>query len=713
MKYLRRFSIIVFILIAVLHYSNQVVHASAIGEIEEFNKLDGDAKYLGNDYIDNYSLDIEKTDIFDTGDKMMNNIANGFFSFFKVFANLVCSIFYFAMKFDITDLLGNQINGIQKAMNNSIFSPLFTLACVGIAFSMIKRLLKQDVVGIMSEIVKVIGLVVFSILIVNHSDTVLSNTTKITKEISTDVLTEMNSQMKVSGKNTSYAAESAGVLWVNLIHEPWKSLEFGTAPDRETVDKFLNTKEGSAERKDLVKEYEKDNEGTFKKSKGMSRFGLLLAYLFPFLIKCCVYIAVAVIQLVFQLMALFFVLMAPLVLILAMVPGYEGMIGGWLKKVLETQIGILIITFMMALMIKIDISLYNLVPQIGWYVGIFLQIGLSIGLFLGRNKILHVFTNIQRSAGNPRYLQMQMKHMGNPYKAIENMQRRISISQNTAGKSKSKHIEKSVAEKPDKPEYASPEHKKSSSGVKQHPRPRSYERNNIPDYVATPTQYNQRDTSDLHAIWENAVPKEELNQDKEKPRQNSTDRKESYHRAARPTTSGALHRNSSKPNISHNDPPKGSSMVERPRTYSTRATKENAADRKDSVIKTNSDTQRAKENHVKSISVTGSDEKLVVIPKSNKKEKRPKTSEVTRVNNSEKPKTTSIEQHSKKSSGREYPAEAVDRPILLNGKPIERPTTQDNRDLKKNSKKKFKEKISKNKSKEKTSKVPKNRKGKK
>lgn len=55
------------ILLTGILFPAQTVQASssAIGDVTEFNNLSGNAKYLGVDYRDNYSLDIVETDISD------------------------------------------------------------------------------------------------------------------------------------------------------------------------------------------------------------------------------------------------------------------------------------------------------------------------------------------------------------------------------------------------------------------------------------------------------------------------------------------------------------------------------------------------------------------------------------------------------------------------------------------------------------------------
>ncbi|SFS08106.1 CD3337/EF1877 family mobilome membrane protein, partial [Anaeromicropila populeti] len=416
MKKIKLVCLIVLCILIGVGSSTKIVKAdssSGVGTITEFNELDGDAAYLNEKYRDNYYLDIEKTGILDTGDKVINDIANILFSFIKFLAVLVVSTFYFTMDFDIVALIEPQLNAIQKALNTSVFKPLFVIAFMGTAFIIIKRMIKRDMAGALTEVLKVIGIVALSFFVVNESATALSGCTNITKSISVNALNGINSSMGISGDGNSYAATAAGVLWVNLIHEPWKTLEFGNSnPTEEEMNAFLNETPGSEKRKELVKSYKDDS--TFSKGKGGSRIGFLLVYLIPFIIKSAIYLLVALIQLVFQLLAVFFLITAPVILLLALVPGYEtNIISIWLRKMLETQVSILIITFLMALLIKMDQLLYTLAGTYGWLVVLVLQTAIAVGLFFGRNKILSAFSGMQKGVMNPSYIKSKLAASGN------------------------------------------------------------------------------------------------------------------------------------------------------------------------------------------------------------------------------------------------------------------------------------------------------------
>lgn len=420
----KRFIILV-LAVLIFFVNPQVAKAETkdIADIDAFESLSGDSKYLGKTYRDNYYLDIEKTGMLESMEKAINDCANILFGIVKTGAYLVVSIFYFTMDFDVGKLLAPQINAIQDALNKSIFWPLFGLAFAGASFILIKRMIKRDMIGAGTEILKVIGIIVLSTLVVTQSGTVLSYATNITKEASKDALTGIKNDGGGTGLSmSSYAASAAGSIWETLVHNPWKSLEFGNSSYEETdVEAFLTTSPGTDERKALVKDFD---QSCFDKTRGVGRVVFLIIYLIPFFINCGVYMMVAIIQLLFQVLAVVYVLFAPLVLVLALIPGYESGIPSWLKKILETQISILIITFMMGLLIKMNDIVYALRFDYGWFVALVFQTIIAVGLVLKRNEILHMFSNLQSGVSRAGYAKASMIKSGNLYQSYENRKNR-------------------------------------------------------------------------------------------------------------------------------------------------------------------------------------------------------------------------------------------------------------------------------------------------
>ncbi|MBD5498130.1 MAG: hypothetical protein HDR11_10265 [Lachnospiraceae bacterium] len=376
----------------------------------------GDARYINKS--DNYYLDMEKTGLLETGQAIMNSIANMLFTFIKWLGKVTVVLFYYCMDFDMSEIFKNEINSIQSALNSGIFKPLFILGFCGSAVIMLKKMVKRDLLGAYGQILKVIGIVVLSILVVQDSATVLSETTKITKTISTQALMGMqgNSEANVS----DYAAQSAGVLWMNLIHQPWVFIEFnGENVDAETIDKFLSVEPNSSTRKDYIKDYAKDGGKAFDIDRAGEKIGFMFLYLIPFAIKSVIYILMALLTLFFQLIAIFYTFLAPVVLILSMVPGYEGMLTSWLRKVLESQLSILIMSFIIGLLLKMDTLLYDACAVTwGWLVVMIVQTVIAVCVLLKRNELLGALSKLQRGVSNPGYAKALMRNGVDGYKTL-------------------------------------------------------------------------------------------------------------------------------------------------------------------------------------------------------------------------------------------------------------------------------------------------------
>lgn len=396
--------------------------SSAIGEVQEFNNLSGNAKYLGSAYRDNYSLDIEEVEISDgigeylAGKTMegLNALAKVFFFLERLLAYLTVVVFYVSFNLNLVDLFGSQVSVIQQALNDSIFQPLFLMGCAAAFCVLIGRMLRQDLAGALGQIVKVIAIVMMSILVVTKSDTMLSMCNNITKEISLEILVGVNSANGYSDNINAFSGEAAGILWNNMVHQPWLTMEFGYTASDDQVLGLLSYKPGAEERKDAIAA---DESGSFLVERATERLGFSFLYLIPCIMKCGIYIIIVLIQLVFQLLSIVYLFMARLVLIVSLFPGYDGLIGGWLRKILETQISILVLSLIIGILIKFDELIFDWSRSVGfgWMIALTIQIAIAIALFLNRNKLLMAMSTVQRGVSNPRYLRNRMRLAGNVY----------------------------------------------------------------------------------------------------------------------------------------------------------------------------------------------------------------------------------------------------------------------------------------------------------
>ena len=389
--------------------------SSGIMISDELDDLEGDGKYVGSEYRNNYQLDVEKLGVTEVAEKALNALANIVFSVISCLGFLTVAIFYHALSFDLAALLQPQIDSIQLALHDSVFTPLLQVALMGAIVLAITKYARRDFSGLLGQLGKVIFIMVLSLMIVRDSATLLSYATSVTKSVSVSILTGI-SGTNVESNINNYSASAAGILWVSLVHEPWKSLEFGEYDyTSEDVEFFLSTS-SEKERADRVEEMMEGDSGPFAKGRSATRIGQGLIILITMSVKCVVYMLVAIMYIVFQLIAVFFTMMAPLILLLALIPGYDfEILGIWVRKIIETQIGVLIITFLMGVMIMIDGLLYNL------FVVLILQIGASLGLYVFRGQIFSAFNYAQRGVQNPWLVKRDLARSGNPYPGIERL----------------------------------------------------------------------------------------------------------------------------------------------------------------------------------------------------------------------------------------------------------------------------------------------------
>lgn len=119
------------------------------------------------------------------------------------------------------------------------------------------------------------------------------------------------------------------------------------------------------------------------------------------------------------------VLLAPIILLMALMPGYDFMIlGAWCRKMLEIQVGILVVTFLMGIMVLMDQLIQGMSYIIGWYIAVILQVAMCIGLYFFRYEVLGILSMATMMGNNPRrMMRTKFGYMENPYRYMVRMNR--------------------------------------------------------------------------------------------------------------------------------------------------------------------------------------------------------------------------------------------------------------------------------------------------
>lgn len=387
-KYIIRMTISLFLLCIgmILALSATSYASNPFNIAEDLKNLSGKYGYISK--IHNYYLDAQKTGLMDTGANILNNMANIQLNFIKNIVFAACSLFYYALDLNIAQMFGPQLNAIQAAMKSSVFEPLFLIGFAGSAIIILKRLLHRDLMGSYGQILKVISLFILSIMLVRESAGVISAATQITSSIGANILTGGDSS------TSSYAAKASGQIWYNMMHIPWEYLEFGNDDHEDTdAETLINLPVNDSDRARFIDNWT-GNAFTNDYRPG-EKVGFLLLYTIPLAAKSILYIFLGCILLLMQLMAVFYVILAPLVLILAMIPGYEHILSSWVRKLLESQLSILVMYFLIGMLLKLDELLYESVAvKWGWLIVIVVQTALYIGVILKRNELFGMFSSL-------------------------------------------------------------------------------------------------------------------------------------------------------------------------------------------------------------------------------------------------------------------------------------------------------------------------------
>lgn len=375
---------------------------NAINLAENFSNLP--APYNKITLFNNYYLDLQETRLLNTSPMVLNGAANIQLNYIKNIVRATSVIFYYALDFNLGELFGSQLQAIQAGLRSSVFQPLFLIGFAGSAIIILKRMLHPDLMGSYAQIVKVVVLFILSILVVRESSNMCAAATQITSSIGASILTGG------STSTSNYAARVSGQIWLNMLHTPWEYLEFGSDAHTEAdVDEILNLPVGYPERERKIANWT-DTAFTTDYRPG-ERLGFLILYTIPLSAKCILYILLGCILLLMQLMAVFYVMLAPLVLILAMIPGYDHILTSWIRKLLESQLSIMVMYFVVGLLMKVDELLYdNMAKQWGWFIVMVIQTALYIGVIIKRNELFSMFSSLGIS--NPiRYLNGEMSQV--------------------------------------------------------------------------------------------------------------------------------------------------------------------------------------------------------------------------------------------------------------------------------------------------------------
>ncbi|WP_283697404.1 energy-coupling factor transporter transmembrane component T [Clostridium perfringens] len=403
----------------------KVAHASTFlsygnGDDPFSSITNGWGQFVSDKYRNNYYLDILNLSTFEWLDKTMNMVINMMFSFIVLMAWFGINIFRFCFTNDIASSFGNTLEGVMTSLNNGVFNSFFTTVFMISLFSIVYQLWKKNYSAIASQLLVTALIFALSGVFANGAVEFLSASTDFSKKIGVQAIVSINGQRPNEENETTlenYSKEIVGTLWGNFVHQPWVMLEFdGKLPLQEdTVDKnnnninqktemysqqILSHPEGSSEREKVLEDVRKEyGDDLFSEDSMSDKLVSLFMLIIITAVKMVILIAIGVLQIAFQLISIFLVLLIPFILLIAIVPFFGGtnllsMLG---KKFLGAQAGIIISSFVLALLVLIDTVTLTMFQSWGanLIMALLMQCACWIVLIAFRKNLFNGLTNLQ------------------------------------------------------------------------------------------------------------------------------------------------------------------------------------------------------------------------------------------------------------------------------------------------------------------------------
>ncbi|WP_124040936.1 TcpH [Clostridium perfringens] len=373
---------------------------------------EGWGQFIADKYRNNYALDIIDTHGWELIDKAITGLTNIVFSGIVMISWFGVNIFRFCFTNDIAAGFANQLNSVLGSLNNGIFNNFFMIVFMISLFSIVYNLYKKNFSAIGSQILAVAIIYATTAFLSNGAVGFLSKTTEFSKTIGTSAIVAINGKDNNNeGSLEDYSKTVVGTLWGNFVQQPWVILEFdgkvSLIKNNKDNDDALNySKEilsepyGSDEREKALESInEKFNKELFSKN-GINTKLVSVCVLFVItLIKMIILIAVGMIQIGFQLMSILLILLLPFIMLIAIVPFFGGtnIIKGIARKYLGTQLGIIVSSFVLALLVLVDTVTLTMFQSWGanLIIALLMQCTCWIMVIAFRKQLMNGLINLQ------------------------------------------------------------------------------------------------------------------------------------------------------------------------------------------------------------------------------------------------------------------------------------------------------------------------------
>lgn len=394
----------------VLNSIENVAYAEGIldygGENSPFNDVkSGWGQFIQDQYRNNYNLDTENLGAFDILDKAINGLANLVFFLQVIVAWLGISIFNLCFGTNITNAFSDVLTSVSNALHNGVFNKFYMVMFMVSLISILIYFMKRNYAAVFSHILVVALIVSLSVLVKSdNARTFIVETTGFSREIGESLVGSLVGSSSSSNSTEVNTNDIVGSLWSNLVHKPWMILEFDGKYD---VNNESSDSEGMIQSKKILSENKnsKDREKIFEdlKIENISYIGRFASAIILFIItfiKLMILIAISVVQVFMQIMGISIVLIAPFMLLLAIVPFFGGLnLIKWLgERYLGVQITIVLLSFIIGVLLLMDTVTLTFFMSLGasFPIALMIQSVCWIMVIVFRKQLIANFNQLQR-----------------------------------------------------------------------------------------------------------------------------------------------------------------------------------------------------------------------------------------------------------------------------------------------------------------------------
>lgn len=384
-------------------YADGMLDSGGNNSLNQINS--GWGQFIQDKYRVNYYLDSEKlSGMSDWINMGMNGLANLAFYIQILLSWLGISIFNLCFEANITNAFSDILTSVSTSLHNGVFDKFYMIMFMVSLISILIYFAKRNFSAVFSHILVVALIVSLSVIIKSdNARNFIVETTSFSREIGESLVNSLVGSQSSENEDVN-TNDIVGSLWSNLVHKPWMILEFDGKYD---VNNESSDSDGMTVSKKILSESKNsdEREKAFEELgiKNISYSGRLASSVILFiitLIKLMILIAISVVQVFMQIMGISIILIAPFMLLMAIVPFFGGLnLIKWLgEKYLGVQVTIVLLSFVIGVLLLIDQVTLTFFMNLGasFPIALMIQSVCWIMVIVFRKQLIFSFAKLQR-----------------------------------------------------------------------------------------------------------------------------------------------------------------------------------------------------------------------------------------------------------------------------------------------------------------------------